>query len=117
MSMCKINGQVFNVGSDQQNYQILPLAELIGKSLGTPYEIEWYGSGDFRSYKVSFKKFRDLVNFKPAYTPREGSLEIFEALKTGQLEETLKTKNVEWYKYLLNSFELISNVEIRGTIL
>lgn len=95
----KINGQVFNVGSDEQNYQILPLAELIGKSLGIPYEIQWYGSGDFRSYKVSFKKFKDLVNFKTAYTPKEGSVEIFEALKTGKLQESLKTKTVEWYKY------------------
>jgi nucleoside-diphosphate-sugar epimerase len=113
----KINGQVFNVGSDEQNYQILPLAELIGKSLDIPYEIEWYGSGDFRSYKVSFKKFKDVVNFKPAYTPKEGSVEIFEALKTGKLQESLKTKTVEWYKYLLNSFELVSNVAIRDTIL
>ena len=54
-------------------------------------------------YKVSFKKFKDLVNFKPAYTPKEGSIEIFEALKTGKLQESLKTKTVEWYKHLLNS--------------
>jgi nucleoside-diphosphate-sugar epimerase len=113
----KINGEVFNVGSDEQNYQILPLAELIGKSLGIPYEIEWYGGGDFRSYKVSFKKFKDLANFKTAYTPKEGSVEIFEALKTGKLQESLKTKTVEWYKYLLHSFELISDVAIRDTIL
>jgi nucleoside-diphosphate-sugar epimerase len=113
----KINGQVFNVGSDEQNYQILPLAELIGKSLSIEYEIQWYGSGDFRSYKVSFKKFKDLVNFKPAYTPKEGSLEIFDALKTGKLRESLKTKTVEWYKYLIDNYELISDVAIRNTIL
>jgi len=113
----KINGQVFNVGSDEQNYQILPLADLIGQSLGVPYQIEWYGTGDFRSYKVSFKKFKNLVNFKPAYTPKEGSLEILEALKTGKLQESLKTKTVEWYKYLIDSFKLISDVTIRDTIL
>jgi nucleoside-diphosphate-sugar epimerase len=113
----KINGQVFNVGSDEQNYQILPLAELIGKSLGIQYEIQWYGSGDFRSYRVSFKKFKDLVNFKPAYSPKEGSLEIFDALKAGKIHESLKTKTVEWYKHLIDSYELISDVAIRNTIL
>ena len=110
----KINGQVFNIGSDEQNYQILPLAELIGKSLDTQYEIEWYGSPDFRSYKVSFKKFKDLVNFKPAYTPKEGSLEIFDALRNGKLQESLKTKTVEWYKHVIDSYEFISDIATRN---
>jgi nucleoside-diphosphate-sugar epimerase len=113
----KINGQVFNVGSDEQNYQILPLAKLIAESLGINYQIEWYGSGDFRSYRVSFKKFKDTVNFKPAYTPKDGSLEIFEALSTEKLVESLKTKTVEWYKHLLQSYQLTSEVAIRDTII
>lgn len=113
----KINGQIFNVGTDEQNYQIHPLAELVGQSLGIPYEIEWYGSSDHRSYRVSFKKFRDAVDFKAAYTPREGAKEIFEALKTGQLIESPKTKTVEWYKHLLKSQELVSETAIRNTIL
>lgn len=113
----KINGQIFNVGSDEQNYQILWLAKLIGESLNIDYDIEWYGSKDFRSYKVSFKKFKESVNFKPAYSPKEGALEIFEALKTGKLEESLKTKTVEWYKHLISSYELTSEVAIRNTML
>ncbi len=113
----KINGQIFNVGSDEQNYQILPLAEMVGKSLDINYEIDWYGSADSRSYKVSFKKFKDTVDFKPAYTPREGAREIYEALKTGKLVESTKTKTVEWYKHLINSAELVSEVSVRNTIL
>jgi nucleoside-diphosphate-sugar epimerase len=113
----KINGQIFNVGSDEQNYQILPLAKLIAGSLGVNYEIEWYGSRDFRSYKVSFKKFKEAVDFKPAYTPKEGALEIFKALKTENLVESPKSKTVEWYKNLLESYKLTSEVVIRDTIL
>lgn len=113
----KINGEIFNIGSDEQNCQILPLAELIGKSLNIQYEIQWYGSPDFRSYKVSFKKFKDLANFKPVYTPREGSLEIFDALEDGKLHESLKTKTVDWYKYLIDSYDFISDIAIRNTIL
>jgi nucleoside-diphosphate-sugar epimerase len=112
-----INGQIFNVGSDEQNYQILSLAKLIGKSLNIDYDIEWYGSKDFRSYKVSFRKFKESVKFKPAYTPKEGALEVFKALKTGKLEESPKTKTVEWYKHLIASYELTSEVAIRNTVL
>jgi nucleoside-diphosphate-sugar epimerase len=112
-----INGQIFNVGSDEQNYQILPLAELVGNSLGINYEIEWYGSADSRSYRVSFRKFRDAVDFKPAYTPREGSREIYDALKTGRLTESIKTKTVEWYKHLINSHELVSEIMVKNTVL
>jgi nucleoside-diphosphate-sugar epimerase len=113
----KINGHIFNVGFDEQNYQILALSELIGKSLNIAYEIDWYGSADSRSYKVSFRKFREAVNFKPTYTPKEGALEIIEALKTGKLTESLKTKTVEWYKHLIESYNLASDVTIRNTLL
>ncbi len=113
----KVNGHVFNVGSDEQNYQILPLAELIGASLGIDYKLEWYGSADFRSYKISFKKFKDAVNFKVGYTPTDGALEIFDALKTKKLYESPLTKTVEWYKHLLANYKLISEVSLRNTIL
>lgn len=113
----KVNGQIFNVGSDEQNYQILPLAELVGKSLEVPYEIEWYGSSDNRSYKVSFKKFKDTAGFNPTYTPREGAIEIYQALKSGKLVESTKTKTVEWYKHLINSYNLVSEVSVRNTVL
>jgi nucleoside-diphosphate-sugar epimerase len=114
----EINGQVFNVGFDEQNYQILPLSELVAKSLNIKYEIDWYGSADTRSYKVSFRKFKDAVdNFKSIYTPQDGALEIYNALKSGKLKESLQTKTVEWYKYLINSHELLSEVTIRNTLL
>jgi hypothetical protein len=93
------------------------LAELIGKSLELPYEIEWYGSADNRSYKVSFKKFKELSDFKPSYTPKEGAREIYDALRTGKLVDSLKTRTVEWYKHLLNSPSLMSEVSLNNTIL
>jgi nucleoside-diphosphate-sugar epimerase len=112
-----VNGQIFNVGSDGQNYQILPLAELVAESIGIDSKVEWYGSPDSRSYKVSFRKFRDAVGFAPAYTPREGSIEIYEALKSGTLTESPKTKTVEWYKHLIQSHKLASETAMNGSIL
>jgi hypothetical protein len=85
--------------------------------LGIDYEIEWYGSQDTRSYRVSFRKFKDVTGFAPSYTPKEGSIEIFEALKAGRLTESLKTKTVEWYKHLIQSQKLVSETAMRDTIL
>jgi nucleoside-diphosphate-sugar epimerase len=113
----EINGQIFNVGFDEQNYQILPLSEIIAKTLNLDHEIDWYGSNDFRSYKVSFRKFKEIANFKQTYTPREGALEVYEALRNGKLKETLKTKTVEWYKHLMANYELFSDVTLRNTLL
>jgi nucleoside-diphosphate-sugar epimerase len=111
-----VNGEIFNVGSDDQNYQIFQLAQLVGNSLHLDYEVEWYGDKDERSYHVSFRKFRDTTRFNPLFTPEEGAQEIFEALKSGKLRDSPKTRTVEWYKYLIESYRLVSDVTMRNTL-
>jgi nucleoside-diphosphate-sugar epimerase len=113
----KVGGQVFNVGSEQQNYQIHPLAELIGKSIGAPFQIEWYGSPDNRSYRVSFDKIKSTLQFTPRCTIGEGAVEVYNALKEGGVSDTLKTKTVDWYKHLLEAHALSSEVALRGSVL
>jgi nucleoside-diphosphate-sugar epimerase len=113
-----VNGQIFNVGSDEQNFQIFELAKLIAESINMPFNYEWYGSPDNRSYKVSFKKIKETLNFKPQYTPREGAREVFEALKDGRLNpDDPRTITVKWYKHLLEMQAFIKNVEIKGKLL
>jgi len=80
-----VNKQIFNVGSNDQNYQIFPLAELIAKSIGLEFNYEWYGSPDNRSYRVDFSKIAKILNFKPEFSPREGAKEVFDKLKEGIL--------------------------------
>jgi nucleoside-diphosphate-sugar epimerase len=113
----RINGQIFNVGFDDQNFQIFHLAEKIGKSLNLPYEIKWYGSKDNRSYRVDFKKFKETVNFGSPHTIEDGTLEIFEALKNGRLKESPKTDTVEWYKHIIDSHKLVSGLTLGQTLL
>jgi len=113
----KVNGETFNTGSDDQNYQILPLARMIGEALPIPLEIEWYGSPDKRSYRVSFNKIRRTLGFRPDYTPREGALEVYEALESGKVTDLIKTKTVEWYKHLMNIYAEVKDIAIRDTIL
>jgi nucleoside-diphosphate-sugar epimerase len=113
-----VNGQIFNVGSDEQNFQIFELAKLIAESISMPFNYEWYGSPDNRSYKVSFKKIKETLNFKPQYTPKEGAKEVFEALKDGRLNpDDPRTITVKWYKNLLEMQKFIKSIEINGKLL
>lgn len=113
----KVNNQIFNTGSNEQNYQIYSLAKLIEEALNIPVEIEWYGSPDKRSYRVNFDKIYKTLNFKPKYTPKDGAKEVYEALKDGKVSDDIKTKTVEWYKYLLNAYSLVKDISIKDTIL
>jgi len=113
-----VNSQIFNVGSDDQNVQIFDLAKLVAESIGIPLNYEWYGSPDKRSYRVSFNKIREVLNFKPQYTPREGAKEVFDALKEGRLNsDDPRTITVKWYKHLIEMHSFLKNVEMDGKIL
>lgn len=97
-----VNKQVFNVGSNDQNYQIFPLAELIANSIGLEFNYEWYGSPDNRSYRVDFSKISKVLNFKPKFSPREGAKEVFDKLKDEILSPNdLRNITVKWYKSLM----------------
>jgi nucleoside-diphosphate-sugar epimerase len=113
----KVNGQIFNVGSNEQNYQIYQLAQTIGKAVGVDFEIAWYGSPDKRSYRVSFDKIAKTLNFKPDHTPEYGVREIYKALQENRITDNIKTKTVEWYKHLLQTHSFIKELEMRGVIL
>lgn len=114
----KINGQRFNVGSDEQNYQIKPLAELVAKGLAMPFDYEWYGDPDHRSYRVSFSKVRRTLDFAPQFDAASGARIIADKIKKGGLNPNdPKTITVGWYKNLIEMQKYIRDVEKDGTLL
>ncbi len=113
----KVNGQIFNVGANEQNTQILPLAELVKKTIPMPIEVEWYGTPDKRSYRVNFDKIRNVLGFTPERTLKSGVREVYRALETGEITDSIKTRTVEWYKHLLEAHTVMQDVAFRGTIL
>ena len=113
----KVNGKIFNVGSNAQNYQILPLAKEVARSIGIPFRKEWYGDPDSRSYRISFKKVEEELGFKIKYPISYGAKEVYSALKKGTITDSIKTKTVEWYKYLLESKGVLDSVVIKNKVL
>ena len=113
----KVNKQLFNIGSDSQNYQIGKLAELVSSSLSKKPIIEWYGTPDNRSYKVSFQKAKRILGFETKYTPPDAVKEIETALTEGNLSSDSKWITLDWYKHLMKDPQASKEVELRGTVL
>lgn len=113
----KINGEIFNVGSNDQNYQILQLAKEVAKAMKIPFNKKWYGDPDSRSYKISFEKINKTLGYKTKFTVSYGAKEIFDALKKGKTTDSIQTKTVEWYKYLIDAQKIVDTIAINGKVL
>lgn len=99
----KVNGQVFNVGANKQNYKIKDLAKEIMLAVGDESKIITQDVElDFRSYRVSFNKIKSTLGFKTIHTPRNTAKEIMLALKKGEVSDSPETRTIEWYKYLIS---------------
>jgi len=97
-----IGGEIFNVGSNDQNYQIKDVAKKIFETLGLEEKYNWVGSPDNRSYKVKFDKILTELNFRPEYDVGEGAKEVMNALKQGIIKYgDDRTITVKWYKHLM----------------
>lgn len=90
-----VNGEIFNVGSDHQNFQIQPLARRVSEAAGVPFEENWYGDPDHRSYRVSFAKIRDALGYETTFTVEDAAREIAEALESGAVEPSTRTHTLK----------------------
>lgn len=103
----KIQKEIFNVGANEQNYQILPLAKLIGESVGIDYETGWYGEPDTRSYHVDFSKLKNKLGFKIEYTVPEAVKDIYNALDEKRTKKSKKTSVINWYEKITKEGKVI----------
>jgi nucleoside-diphosphate-sugar epimerase len=95
-----VDGEVFNVGSNDQNYRIIDLAYEIFEALEREPNIEFYGELDTRSYIVDFTKISRVLGFKCRYRVADGAREVYRALKEGAVRDEPWTKVISWWKKL-----------------
>jgi nucleoside-diphosphate-sugar epimerase len=112
----KVNKQIFNIGSEKNNYQLGPLAELVARTVPRPVKIEWYGDADHRSYRVGFEKV-EALGYKAELTAEDGVRDTCNALEAGVVDRTSKTITLDWYKELVAWHERLRQVEMYGGIL
>lgn len=111
-----INGEVFNIGSDNCTITINKLANIIKKSVKN-LKIKWYGNPDNRSYRVDFSKSKK-VGFKTKYNLNFGIKEIVKKLKSNK-NYAKKTINItlEWYKLLEEVTPTILSCQLKSKII
>lgn len=112
-----VAGERFNVGSNEQNYQIMQLGELVAQGIGKKFDFTWYGDPDHRSYQVNFDKVKDVLGFTPDWTPLEGAKEIADALESGAVKADIYTKTLAWYTELIEWEKRMKELAPDGNIL
>ncbi len=79
--MDKVYGQVFNVGSNNENYTKKMIVELIKKYLVKAKIIYKQGGFDPRNYQVSFNKIKKNLNYETHCTAEESIRNVINAVK------------------------------------
>ena len=112
----KVAGQAFNVGSDEQCYQIYQIAQMV-RDVVPHTDLEVVPDDpDKRSYNVSFAKIERTLGYRVEKTPYEGIVEVKQALERGKVDDSIRTKTVHYYQYLLDAERLIREVSYNGRI-
>ena len=111
-----VAGERFNVGSNEQNYQIMQLGELVAEGIGKKFDFTWYGDPDHRSYQVNFDKVKEVLGFSPDWTPLEGAKEIANALENGTVKPDIYTKTLAWYTELLEWEKRMKEIAPEGYV-
>jgi nucleoside-diphosphate-sugar epimerase len=111
-----VHNQAFNVGLNEENYQIRDLAEIVKETVpGCTIEYAQDAGPDKRSYRVDFSKiYRVLPEFKPQWNVRKGAVELYEAYQAAGIKvedfEGPRYKRIDHIKQLLHRGILDSNL-------
>lgn len=102
-----VRGKIYNVGSEEQNYKIKKVSEIIGKSISetsgkeVPVNIE-KTNADARDYRVSFKKIQDELGYCVNHSIDEAAKEIYAALNSGIIKDP---KQKVYYNHYFDASE------------
>lgn len=111
----KIHCQAFNVGINEENYQIKDIAEDVKKVVpGCRIRILNETGQDERTYRVDFTKIKNTLDFKPQWNVRKGIVELYEAYKKHHLTmedfQSSKYFRVRTLKRLLSTEKIDTNL-------
>jgi len=76
-----VSGQIFNVGSNKENYTKKMIIELIQKYIDKPSIKYKQGGFDPRNYRVSFNKIRNVLSYETQNTAEESIKNVINAVK------------------------------------
>jgi nucleoside-diphosphate-sugar epimerase len=112
----RVAGEAFNVGANDQNYQIYRIAQMV-RDVVPHTQLEMVPDDpDKRSYHVNFDKIERVLGYKVEKSPYEGIVEVKQALEKGLVDDTIATKTVHYYRYLLDAERTLREVSYNGKV-
>jgi nucleoside-diphosphate-sugar epimerase len=87
-----VGSQIFNVGSDEQNYTIQDVGEIVQQHVPGAELVVSQTDTDRRNYRVSFAKIRNLLGFAPHWTLERGIQQVLEAIARGEIVDYREAK-------------------------
>jgi len=98
-----ISGQIFNVGSNENNFTKRSIVEKINEFFDYNFVTYKQKGVDKRNYKVDFSKISNFLNFKPKYSLSEGVEEIVKNLLSNSYKN-LNNNNL-YGNYTIKNYE------------
>jgi nucleoside-diphosphate-sugar epimerase len=85
--LSQVRNQVYNVGSNEQNFTISQIGELVHSLVPAAKLINMGSDSDVRNYRVNFEKISRELGFKPRWSVAEGIGQVVEAIEGGQVAD------------------------------
>jgi nucleoside-diphosphate-sugar epimerase len=85
--LAAVQNQIFNVGSDEQNYTIEQVGEIIQRLVPTAEVLHMGSDGDRRNYQVNFSKIRNILHFVPQWNVEQGVQQVISRIRSGQIND------------------------------
>jgi nucleoside-diphosphate-sugar epimerase/sorbitol-specific phosphotransferase system component IIC len=82
-----VRSQVFNVGSNEQNYTIAHIGEMIHKHVPDAYMVNKGDEVDPNNYKVNFAKIQRMLGFRPKWSVEQGITQVAYAIQSGAVKD------------------------------
>jgi nucleoside-diphosphate-sugar epimerase len=113
-----VHNEIFNVGSDDQNYRIREIAEIVAEIFPGCNVSFGPSGGDNRSYRVSFAKIgKHLPNFHCSWTAERGARQLREIFQQIAMPKEVFNyrafTRLQQLKYLLDTRQIDKNFYFR----
>lgn len=82
-----VRNQIFNVGSNEQNYTITQVGEMIHARVPDARMINKGDEIDPNNYKVNFTKIHRVLDFRPKWSIEQGIAQVAAAIESGVVQD------------------------------
>mgnify|MGYP003120451078 CR=1 FL=1 len=110
-----VDGEAFNVGSNEQNYTISDIANLVAKELPRTAIHNTGDDMDYRSYNLNFDKIERVLGYKPSMSVSDGIKEVIKALEKKVITyDDPKGYTLQWYINLMEWEKRVKELSYDG---